>query len=110
MGIARAADGGHRESGAGYATFWPCHNAATPPQLQPVCIALTSAIATLGASSAFSARALHDGLGPKCPHASQEDCVAHYGWGLLLLGAAGLVWTAVTCVCGVRLGIDTPTV
>ena len=29
---------------------------------------------------------------------------------LLLLGAAGLVWTAVTCVCGVRLGIDTPTV
>ena len=97
--------------GAGYATFWPCHNAATPPQLQPVCIALTSAIATLGGFvGPFLLGALHDGLGPKCPHASQEDCVAHYGWGLLLLGAAGLVWTAVTCVCGVRLGINTPTV
>ena len=113
VGIARAADGGHCESGSRVR-----HVLAVPQRgdaaAAPACVhraPLPARSPRSAASSMWATGALHDGIGAKVARTRRRRIVWRTTVGVSCCSARrGAVWTAVTCVCGVRLGIDTPTV
>ena len=72
--------------------FWALHHHHTPRELHPISIAVVNSIGNLGGfTGPYLLGFFHDRLGPPCPADGPTDCVARFGWGIVLLAASTLV-------------------